>query len=220
MTLHVPLEALLKVVRDGDEVGWDAEFEYLWATRQSRMDMLTTSIQEVGIQNPILIGGDGRVWDGHHRLAAAHKLGLDQVPIVWSSLTPGRAEDAESLLNAEMKRRRTFEEMHFREASKRFTQRAPADPSPDESDRARVFDEMRDIDNSLEAATAGSRIWHRSGQEWPFIVWEGKRGSAATGRAYRRRWQAILAAWWVSRFTQQDVWIEHRSPKPELEATP
>lgn len=29
---------------------------------------------------PILLGTDGRVWDGHHRLCVADMLGLDAVP--------------------------------------------------------------------------------------------------------------------------------------------
>lgn len=80
----VPLEALLKVVRDGDEHGWQTEFDQLWSEQEPYMDMLATSIQETGIHMPILIGTDGRVWDGHHRLAAAHKLGLETVPIEWA----------------------------------------------------------------------------------------------------------------------------------------
>jgi len=57
-------------------------------------------------------------------------------------------------------------------------------------------------------------IWHRRRSDWPFIVWEGNPDGAASGRAYRRRWRAILAAWWASRYAQQDVWIEHRAIKP------
>lgn len=83
MSHLVPLDALLSVVRDGDEHGWDVEFNELWQTQTPYMDMLATSIQETGINTPILIGSDGRVWDGHHRLAVAHQLGLPEVPIEW-----------------------------------------------------------------------------------------------------------------------------------------
>lgn len=90
MTHHiVQLDALLKVVRDGDEQGWPAAFDRLWAEHTARMDMLTTSIQETGIRMPILIGSDGRVWDGHHRLASAHRLGFALVPVTFS----GEEED-------------------------------------------------------------------------------------------------------------------------------
>lgn len=47
-------------------------------------------------------------------------------------------------------------------------------------------------------------------QQWPFIVWEGTRGGSASGRSYRFRWRAVLAAWWWSRYAGQDVWIERR----------
>lgn len=84
MSHIVPLDALLCVVRDGDEQGWQVEFDHLWQTQTGYMDMLATSIQETGMRMPILIGSDGRVWDGHHRLAVAHKLGLSNVPIEWA----------------------------------------------------------------------------------------------------------------------------------------
>ncbi len=84
MTHMVPLDALLSVVRDGDEIGWDVEFNELWQTHADRLHMLASSIQETGIRVPILIGTDGRVWDGHHRLAVARKLGLSEVPIEWA----------------------------------------------------------------------------------------------------------------------------------------
>lgn len=91
MSHTVPLDSLLAVVRDGDEHGWQVEFDRLWETQQGYMDMLATSVQEAGIHMPILIGSDGRVWDGHHRLAVAHKLGLSEVPIEWA----GEADDQE-----------------------------------------------------------------------------------------------------------------------------
>lgn len=56
-----------------------------------------------------------------------------------------------------------------------------------------------------------STIWHR--RAWPFTVWEGDPNGSASGRGYRTRWRAILAAWWASRYAQQDVWIEHRLPR-------
>jgi ParB-like chromosome segregation protein Spo0J len=39
------------------------------------------SIEKTGIREPILLGNDGRVWDGHHRITAAHQLGIEEVPI-------------------------------------------------------------------------------------------------------------------------------------------
>jgi hypothetical protein len=94
MSHLVPLDALLAVVRDGDEHGWQVEFDQLWQTQQPYMDRLATSIQETGIHMPILIGSDGRVWDGHHRLGVAHKLGLAEVPIEWAGEVDEGNEEA------------------------------------------------------------------------------------------------------------------------------
>lgn len=43
---------------------------------------IAASIAEFGFTNPILAGSDGVIVAGHGRLAAAHKLGLEQVPVV------------------------------------------------------------------------------------------------------------------------------------------
>lgn len=42
---------------------------------QLEEDMFTSGAIPVGI----LLGDDGRVWDGHHRLIAARRLGMDTV---------------------------------------------------------------------------------------------------------------------------------------------
>jgi DNA modification methylase len=50
---------------------------------------IAASIAEFGFTNPILSGSDGVIVAGHGRLAAAHKLGLDVVPVVvLDHLTP------------------------------------------------------------------------------------------------------------------------------------
>lgn len=33
------------------------------------------------IDQPVCLGTDGRVWDGHHRIVAARRLGFDRIPI-------------------------------------------------------------------------------------------------------------------------------------------
>jgi len=83
-THMVPLAALLAVVRDGDELGWAEEFRRLWDVERSAMVKITASIRDWGIRKPICVGADGRVWDGHHRLAAAWRAGIVDVPVVWS----------------------------------------------------------------------------------------------------------------------------------------
>lgn len=48
------------------------------------MDMLLTSIQEVGIQTPIDIDEENNILHGLRRWVAASRLGIDEVPVqVW-----------------------------------------------------------------------------------------------------------------------------------------
>lgn len=61
--------------------GWAAEFKDRRRNCQGRLDQLATSIQETGMREPILLGSDGRVWDGHHRICAALMLALETVPV-------------------------------------------------------------------------------------------------------------------------------------------
>ena len=84
-TRNVPLSAVLALYRDGDERGWEAEFAFLRSERRPHLDVLMMSIQETGIRRPILLGPDGRVWDGHHRLAAADELGIESVPVQFAA---------------------------------------------------------------------------------------------------------------------------------------
>lgn len=70
----------------GDDWTWQQESDDLWSREQARMDVLCTSIQETGMQEPVLIGDDGRIWDGHHRIVAAMTLGLETIPVEYSWL--------------------------------------------------------------------------------------------------------------------------------------
>jgi DNA modification methylase len=56
---------------------------------EAQVAQIAASIVEFGFTNPILVGGDGVIVAGHGRLAAAHKLGLAEVPVVvLDHLTP------------------------------------------------------------------------------------------------------------------------------------
>lgn len=77
----MPLADLLRDWQDGDEHGWDVEFTYLQREHGDAMRNLITSVATEGIKEPILLGSDGRVWDGHHRLCAASVLDLSSVPV-------------------------------------------------------------------------------------------------------------------------------------------
>jgi hypothetical protein len=53
---------------------------------------IAASIVEYGWTNPVLVDGDNGIIAGHGRLAAARKLGLDQVPVIeLAHLTPRRS---------------------------------------------------------------------------------------------------------------------------------
>lgn len=80
---QMPLADLLRDYRDGDEHGWDTEFAYLRRNHADRLRRLNHSVAVEGIREPILLGNDGRVWDGHHRLCSAHDLGLATVPVTY-----------------------------------------------------------------------------------------------------------------------------------------
>lgn len=90
-----PLARVLRDVRCGSkDWTWGEE----WADLDKRhaetgyLDTLEQQIRADGITVPVLIGSDGRLWDGHHRLRIAVRLGIPYVPV---EVTP-RAAGAES----------------------------------------------------------------------------------------------------------------------------
>jgi ParB-like nuclease domain len=53
------------------------------------VDAVAASIREFGFRQPIVVDADGVIICGHTRYKAAHKLGLDKVPVhVAKDLTP------------------------------------------------------------------------------------------------------------------------------------
>ena len=57
----------------------------------AQVAQIAASIQEFGFTNPILVADDDGVIAGHGRLAAAHQLGLAEVPVVvLDHLTPAQ----------------------------------------------------------------------------------------------------------------------------------
>lgn len=67
---------------------WADEYDDLMRREYTSMMTLILSIKSYGIQQPILLGDDGRVWDGHHRICAAMHIGLDTIPVVFSNDSP------------------------------------------------------------------------------------------------------------------------------------
>lgn len=79
-----PLSRILAEVAVGSR---DWTWEEEWADLDRRhaatgyLDTLEQQIRENGITMPVLIGSDGRLWDGHHRICIAYRLGLTEVPV-------------------------------------------------------------------------------------------------------------------------------------------
>lgn len=80
MSEQMHVSDVLAHYEDGNAAGWPAEFAWLWMEQPGQMVELIQDIITNGIQQPILLGMDGSIWDGHHRIAAAVALGLDIIP--------------------------------------------------------------------------------------------------------------------------------------------
>lgn len=69
--------AVMAAYEDGDGCGWPEEFASLLASDGEHLSALLLDVQENGFREPILLGNDGRLWDGHHRLLVALLLGVN-----------------------------------------------------------------------------------------------------------------------------------------------
>lgn len=72
---------LVAEYEDGNDIGWAAEFEWLWLNHGEQMLELVRDIAVNGIREPVMLGLDGSIWDGHHRIAAACALRLSGIPV-------------------------------------------------------------------------------------------------------------------------------------------
>ena len=71
---------------------WDtcrAGFVNVWHYR-----CLVQSVRRDGLHTPVILGYNGWVWDGRHRVYAAGDVGLDIVPFVLDGPKHGREPDA------------------------------------------------------------------------------------------------------------------------------
>jgi hypothetical protein len=64
---------------------WGQEHEWLWCHQKKKMKDLTKSISTHGIKTPIILGDDGRVWDGHHRICIAIDLKIETLKITYGT---------------------------------------------------------------------------------------------------------------------------------------
>ncbi len=64
----------------GEPWSWSDEARDLWTRDLDKMQALEASIRRVGLrpalpdEEPIILGDDGRVWSGHHRLVVAYGI--------------------------------------------------------------------------------------------------------------------------------------------------
>ena len=85
MERKVRLDHLLGVYAVGSG-NWPWTEEYDNLIDQPDTQKLLERIRDEGIREPILLGTDGRVWDGHHRIVVAMHLGLDSVPVEFAGV--------------------------------------------------------------------------------------------------------------------------------------
>ena len=75
--VHMLPADVMELVTPGDGGLWGSELAFLWTEHQARTLLLLTAVIADGrILEPIIVGNDGRLWDGHHRLAVALTLGM------------------------------------------------------------------------------------------------------------------------------------------------
>lgn len=85
MTEYLSIETIFTEWEDGDGIGWDASAEWLEEHDWNNTHTLKRDIEQNGITTPVLLGDDGRVWDGHHRIYCAWVLGIKMIPVTYAS---------------------------------------------------------------------------------------------------------------------------------------
>lgn len=86
---EMSLQEIFTSYQDGDGVGWPGALAWVRTYHAAKIADLTIDIAKNGFKEPIYLGHDGRVWDGHHRLAVAEALNWKHVPVIR-----GEREDA------------------------------------------------------------------------------------------------------------------------------
>lgn len=77
----IPTEVLIKHWQG--EFGWDIDRVRL--LEHKRVVKMTAEIVKHGIMGEVILGSDGRVWDGLHRIAIALELGIEWIPFVYKN---------------------------------------------------------------------------------------------------------------------------------------
>ncbi|MEX2116827.1 MAG: hypothetical protein WEB37_08065 [Bacteroidota bacterium] len=66
------------------DYGWD--IDRIRLLEHERVVGLTAFIVKHGIPGEVVLGSDGRVWDGKHRIAIALSLGIKDIPFVYKEV--------------------------------------------------------------------------------------------------------------------------------------
>ncbi len=67
---------------------WMDEAHDLWQREPIVMDDLLSDVMRRGIVEPVDLGDDGRVWDGHHRIVIASALMFSRIPALVRPRNP------------------------------------------------------------------------------------------------------------------------------------
>lgn len=91
MSHEVPIATVLNSYRPGSgDWTWACEFAEIGC--RDDLTELVNDIKANGIREPILLGNDGRVWDGHHRVMVAVALDIKFVPVTWPAAVGGSCD--------------------------------------------------------------------------------------------------------------------------------
>lgn len=84
----IPLADLLEHYTPGSGLTWEQEEADILARvciccgqPGHYQQQLEAHLAEHGLDQGVCLGNDGRVWDGHHRITAARRLGINTIPL-------------------------------------------------------------------------------------------------------------------------------------------
>lgn len=81
---YLTVEEVMSDYLTGDGDGWFGEFKYLREEHANKIRALTRDVLMHGMKEPILLGDDGRVWDGHNRIYVAYHMGFESIPVKYA----------------------------------------------------------------------------------------------------------------------------------------
>jgi hypothetical protein len=78
----VPIGVFLAWTEPGDQDwSWRSQFKWLVKNHAEQLASLRQDIAWRGQLVPVIVGSDGRLWDGHHRVYAIVELGWPNITV-------------------------------------------------------------------------------------------------------------------------------------------